>query len=47
MCLISPLPEVIIGNGRCGGEVEVKLAALMGNGRQMATVTNVGSIYRC
>ena len=38
--LRSPLPEVLIGNGRCGGEVGVEPAALMRNGRQTTTVTD-------
>jgi hypothetical protein len=44
--LRSPLPDILIGNGRCGGEVGVELAALMGNGRQTKTVTDGGPCNR-
>jgi hypothetical protein len=40
--LRSPLPEVHIGNGCCGGKHQGHPAALMGNGRQRTTVTDVG-----
>jgi hypothetical protein len=46
-CLRSPLPEVLIGNGHCGGEVRVEPAALMGNGRQTTIVAYVGPCNRC
>jgi hypothetical protein len=45
--LRSPLPEVRIGNGRSGGKPRGLPAALMGNGRQTKTVTNVGACNRC
>jgi hypothetical protein len=46
-CLRSPLPEVFIGNGCCGGEVGVEPATLMGNGRQTIIVTDVGPCNGC
>jgi hypothetical protein len=45
-CLISPLPEVHIGNGRCGGQPRGRPGALIGNGRQTTTVTDVGRCNR-
>jgi hypothetical protein len=45
--LRSPLPEVLIGNGCCGGEVGVESAALMGNGSKTTTFTDVGPYNRC
>jgi hypothetical protein len=44
-CLRSPLPEVHIGNGRCGGQPRGRPDALIGNGRQTTTVTDVGGCY--
>jgi hypothetical protein len=41
-CLRSSLPEVHIGNGRCGGQPQGRPGALIGNGRQTTTVTDVG-----
>jgi hypothetical protein len=41
--LRSPLLEVHIGNGRRGGQLRGRLGALMGNGRQTTTVTDVGA----
>jgi hypothetical protein len=41
--LRSPLLEVHIGNGRCGGQPRGQPAALIGNGRQTTTVTDVGA----
>jgi hypothetical protein len=41
--LRSPLQEVNIGNGRCGGQPRGCPGALMSNGRQTTTVTNVGA----
>jgi hypothetical protein len=40
--LKSPLLEVHIGNGRRGGQPRGRLGALMGNGRQTTTITDVG-----
>jgi hypothetical protein len=40
--LTSPLSEVLIGNGCCGGEVGVEPAVLMGNGCQIIIVTYGG-----
>jgi hypothetical protein len=40
--LRSLLPEVHIGNGCCGGQPRGRPGALMGNGRQTTTVTNLG-----
>jgi hypothetical protein len=40
--LRSPLPEVHIGNRRCGGQPRGRLGALIGNGCQTTTVTDVG-----
>jgi hypothetical protein len=37
------LPEVHIDKGRCRGQPRCRLAALMGNGRQTTTVTDVGA----
>jgi hypothetical protein len=37
--LRSPLPEVHIGNKRCGGQLRGRPGALIGNGRQTTTVT--------
>jgi hypothetical protein len=45
--LRRPLPEVHIGNGRCGGKPQGRRAALMGNGRKTTTVTNVGACNGC
>jgi hypothetical protein len=39
--LRSPLPEVHIGNGRCGGQPRGHPGALIGNERQTTTVTDV------
>jgi hypothetical protein len=40
--LRSLLPEVHIGNGRCGGQPRGLPGALIGNRRQTTTVTDVG-----
>jgi hypothetical protein len=40
--LRSPLPEVHIGNGRCGGQPRGHPGTLIGNGCQTTTVTDVG-----
>jgi hypothetical protein len=40
--LRSSLPEVHIGNGRCGCQPRGRPGALIGNGRQTTTVTDVG-----
>jgi hypothetical protein len=40
--LRSPLPEVHIGNERCGGQPQGRPGALIGNGHQTTTVTDVG-----
>jgi hypothetical protein len=40
--LRSLLPEVHIGNGRCGGQHRGRPGALMGNGRQTTIVIYVG-----
>jgi hypothetical protein len=40
--LRSPLPEVHIGNGRCGGQPRGHPGALIGNECQTITVTDVG-----
>jgi hypothetical protein len=45
--LRSPLPQVHIGNGRSGGQPRDRPAALMGNGRQTTTVTDVGACNEC
>jgi hypothetical protein len=45
--LRRPLPEVHIGNGCCGGQPRGRPAALICNGRQVPTVTDVGSFNRC
>jgi hypothetical protein len=45
--LRRPLPEVHIGNGRCGGQPRGLPAALMGNGCQTTTVTDVGACNGC
>jgi hypothetical protein len=42
-----PLPEVHIGNGRCGGQPRGQPAALICNGRQVTTVTDVGACNGC
>jgi hypothetical protein len=39
--LRSPLPEVHIGNGHCGGQPRGRPGALIGSGRQTTTVTDV------
>jgi hypothetical protein len=44
--LRSPLPEVHIGNGCCGGQTRGRPGALVGNGRQRTTFTNVGRCNR-
>jgi hypothetical protein len=44
--LKSPLPEVHIGNRRCGGQPWVRPGALMCNGCQTTTVTDVGACNR-
>jgi hypothetical protein len=41
-CLRSLLPEVHIGNGRCGGQPRGRPTALIGNGRETTTVTDLG-----
>jgi hypothetical protein len=41
--LRSLLPEVNIGNGHCGGQQRGHPGALMGNGCQTTTVTDVGA----
>jgi hypothetical protein len=46
-CLRSPLPEVHIGNGCCGGQPRGRPGALIGNGRQTTTVTDVGGCNGC
>jgi hypothetical protein len=45
--LRSPLPEVHIGNERCGGQPQSRPGALMGNEHQTTTVTDVGGCNRC
>jgi hypothetical protein len=40
--LRSPLPEVHIGNGRCGGQPPGHPGTFIGNGHQITTVTDVG-----
>jgi hypothetical protein len=45
--LRSPLPEAHIGNGRSGGKPRGRPVALMGNGHQTRTVTNVGACNGC
>jgi hypothetical protein len=40
--LRSLLPEVHIGNGRCGGQPRGCPGALIGNGRQTTTIIDVG-----
>jgi hypothetical protein len=40
--LIRLLPEVHIGNRRCGGQPRGRPGALIGNGHQTTTVTDVG-----
>jgi hypothetical protein len=40
--LRSPLPEVHIGNERCGGQPRGRPGVLIGKGRQTTTVTDVG-----
>jgi hypothetical protein len=40
--LRSPLPEVHIGNGRCGGQPQGRPGAFIGNERQTTTATDVG-----
>jgi hypothetical protein len=44
--LRSPLPEVHIGNERCGGQPPSRPGALIGNERQTTTVTDVGGCNR-
>jgi hypothetical protein len=46
-CLRRPLPEAHIGNRRCGGQSRGRPAALIYNGRQVTTVTNVGACNGC
>jgi hypothetical protein len=46
-CLKRPSPEVHIGNGRCGGQPRGRTATLICNGRQVTTVTDVGSCNGC
>jgi hypothetical protein len=41
------LPEVHIGNGRCGGQPRGRPTALACNGRQVTTVTDVGAYNGC
>jgi hypothetical protein len=45
--IISPLPKVHIGNERCGGHPRCRPGALMGNGRQTKTVTDVVGCNEC
>jgi hypothetical protein len=45
--LRSLLPEVHIGNEHSGGKPRGRPAALMGNGRQTTTVTDVGACNGC
>jgi hypothetical protein len=45
--LRRPLPEFHIGNGRCGGQPRSRPAALICNGRQVTTVTDVGACNGC
>jgi hypothetical protein len=45
--LRRPLQEVHIGNGRCGGQPRGRPAALIYNGRQVTTVTDVGACNEC
>jgi hypothetical protein len=40
--LRSPLPEVHIGNGCCGGQPQGRPDALIGNGHETTTVADVG-----
>jgi hypothetical protein len=46
-CLIRPLPEVHTGNGHCGGQPRGRPAALICNGCQTTTVTDVGACNSC
>jgi hypothetical protein len=46
-CLRRPLQEVHIGNERCGGQPLGRPAALICNGRQVTTVTDVGACNGC
>jgi hypothetical protein len=41
------LPEVHIGNGRCGGQPWGLPSALIGNRRQTTSVTDVGGCNGC
>jgi hypothetical protein len=45
--LRRPLPKVHIGNERSGGQPRGRPAALMCNGRQVTTVTDVGASNGC
>jgi hypothetical protein len=45
--LKRPLPEVHIGNVRCGGQPWGQHAALICNGRQITTVIDVGARNGC
>jgi hypothetical protein len=47
MRLRSLLPEVHIGNERCGGKPRGRPAALMGNGCQTTTVIEVDACNGC
>jgi hypothetical protein len=47
VCLRSLLPEVHIGNGRCGGQPQGRPTALMSNGHQTTTVRDVGASNGC
>jgi hypothetical protein len=46
-CLRRPLPEVYIGNGRCGVQPRGWPAVLISNGHQTTIVTDVGACKRC
>jgi hypothetical protein len=45
--LRSPLPEVHVGNRRCGGQPGGRPGAPIGNGRETTTVTDVGGCNGC
>jgi hypothetical protein len=45
--LRRPLPELHIGNGRCGGQPRGLPNVLIGNERQTTTVRDVGGCNGC
>jgi hypothetical protein len=45
--LRRPLPEVHVGNGHCGGQPWGRPAALICNGHQVTTITDVGACNGC